>query len=435
MTATIDHNLKTITAVVPGGTDLSNLIPHIEISEKATISPAPETTVDFTGPVNYTITAEDGSVTTYIANITLNANDPILVKNMMNANTTLPDRGLSIDYIVDGVLYLDGNALLTVEPGVTIAFKSVESGINVGENAGLKMAGTAEKPIILSGPVNNDNKGAWAGIIYNSARADNILDYVRIKNAGNIQNVREAAIYLDGNSTLRMTHSSITGSGIYGIVMNSGTLPVFNNNSISECENYPIWCENVNSLNTIGSTNNLVNNKKPFISVPYSISVDEKLTLSNPGVPIRFSENLYVNKDLNLQKGVILEFDYEMALIVNDAGMISAIGDAENPVIFRGSTDEPGYWAGISIETSRNNKLEHCIVTDGGFDGYSKNSNISLWDNSKLSLSNVKLMKSSGYGLQYSGSINLKHSDVVFDQCALGKVYDYDNELIDANLP
>lgn len=50
-----------ISAEVAFGVDVTNLVPSIEISPRATISPEPGIATDFTGPVVYTITAEDGS--------------------------------------------------------------------------------------------------------------------------------------------------------------------------------------------------------------------------------------------------------------------------------------------------------------------------------------------------------------------------------------
>lgn len=50
-----------IFAEVPFGTDISNLIPSIEISPKASIGPAGGVSNNFTNPATYTVTAEDGS--------------------------------------------------------------------------------------------------------------------------------------------------------------------------------------------------------------------------------------------------------------------------------------------------------------------------------------------------------------------------------------
>lgn len=70
--ASIDTIQRTVTALLPIGTNLSNLTPSIIVSSKAIISPASGISQDFTKPVTYTITAEDGSVKTYIANIVEN---------------------------------------------------------------------------------------------------------------------------------------------------------------------------------------------------------------------------------------------------------------------------------------------------------------------------------------------------------------------------
>lgn len=49
-----------------GGFDKTNLTPTIEMSEYATISPPPDAPQDFTDPVTYTITAEDGTKFEYL---------------------------------------------------------------------------------------------------------------------------------------------------------------------------------------------------------------------------------------------------------------------------------------------------------------------------------------------------------------------------------
>lgn len=49
-----------VTATVPFGTDLTTLVPSIEISDKATISPPSGVANDFTDPASYIVTAENG---------------------------------------------------------------------------------------------------------------------------------------------------------------------------------------------------------------------------------------------------------------------------------------------------------------------------------------------------------------------------------------
>jgi len=58
-----------ITLNVPYGTDVKNLIPAIVISTGATVSPASGIAQDFTKPVAYVITAQDGSIRSYMVTV------------------------------------------------------------------------------------------------------------------------------------------------------------------------------------------------------------------------------------------------------------------------------------------------------------------------------------------------------------------------------
>jgi len=61
--ASIDDALHMVSGSVPYGTDLTSLAPTIEVSMGATINPASGTATDFSSPVTYTVTAQDGSTT------------------------------------------------------------------------------------------------------------------------------------------------------------------------------------------------------------------------------------------------------------------------------------------------------------------------------------------------------------------------------------
>ena len=65
----IDDVEHTVYLEVPTGTDITSLIPTIEISENATISPASGTPQDFSDSVEYTVTAENGDVQVWIADV------------------------------------------------------------------------------------------------------------------------------------------------------------------------------------------------------------------------------------------------------------------------------------------------------------------------------------------------------------------------------
>ncbi|MEM9261738.1 MAG: DUF5018 domain-containing protein, partial [Bacteroidota bacterium] len=59
--ATVDAGNHTVAIEVANGTDVADLTPAITISAGATISPASNVAGDFSAPVTYTVTAEDGT--------------------------------------------------------------------------------------------------------------------------------------------------------------------------------------------------------------------------------------------------------------------------------------------------------------------------------------------------------------------------------------
>lgn len=72
ISAEINQEERLITFSVPILVDPTQLIPSITISEGATISPASGEAMDFSVPQTYTVTAEDGSMSTYVTNLELN---------------------------------------------------------------------------------------------------------------------------------------------------------------------------------------------------------------------------------------------------------------------------------------------------------------------------------------------------------------------------
>ena len=56
---------KTVTLHLPENTDVTHLVPVIEVSEGATVEPASGVAQDFTQPVTYTVTAQNGTTAAY----------------------------------------------------------------------------------------------------------------------------------------------------------------------------------------------------------------------------------------------------------------------------------------------------------------------------------------------------------------------------------
>ena len=65
----INEETHEITATAPNGTQVDNLTPTITVSDKAQVSPESGVAQDFTDPVVYTVTAEDGSQQEYTVTV------------------------------------------------------------------------------------------------------------------------------------------------------------------------------------------------------------------------------------------------------------------------------------------------------------------------------------------------------------------------------
>lgn len=124
--ATINQEQRSITATLPHGTDITSLKPTVIVSENATVRPFSGNTIDFTNPVIYYVTAEDGSEQSYL--ITLS-----IAKSSESQLLTFTFSGLNpaIDAIIDETtksvtaLVPFGTNLKAMIPTLTIKGESV----------------------------------------------------------------------------------------------------------------------------------------------------------------------------------------------------------------------------------------------------------------------------------------------------------------------
>ena len=65
----IDEVLHRVDCVLPAETDITQLVPTIVVSEGATVEPASGVAQDFTNPVTYTVTAQNGTAAVYTVTV------------------------------------------------------------------------------------------------------------------------------------------------------------------------------------------------------------------------------------------------------------------------------------------------------------------------------------------------------------------------------
>ncbi|WP_205402731.1 DUF5018 domain-containing protein [Spirosoma taeanense] len=118
VSASIAQATHAISATVPAEANLTALVPTVSVSAKATVSPASGIAQNFINPVNYTVTAEDGSQQIYEVKIAkgnpTSNNIGCLISRIDNLDTS---ENINFQYDsqgrvtkIDGT-YLSGNTL------------------------------------------------------------------------------------------------------------------------------------------------------------------------------------------------------------------------------------------------------------------------------------------------------------------------------------
>lgn len=301
-------------------------------------------------------------------NVIKNADGQVTLSGSIDKNVTWKDLGLPVDYIVEGRIYLEGNSLVTVEPGVTIMFSGVDGSIEVGENAGIKMQGTKDKPIVLTGPVNNQNVGSWDYVIIQSKRADNILEYVEFKNGGS------GAYLLDVVGKASIKNCTFDGASQNGVsIGQEADITAFENNTIKNCKEYPLSFHNNRALKNFGAGNVFENNGKNFIACfdRYMSDDNSNYAVHKAAVPYFFNDGLdiYNRTTVTFDPGVKIALNRNVKVGMGGEAIVKLTGTTTEPIVFDGAEDKAGYWEGMDLNfTDKDCILENVNIINGGKD-------------------------------------------------------------------
>lgn len=361
----------------------------------------------------------DGETATGPSFTVIEANASLCDVNEIIENTTWPDiaPGNEIDYVVQCAISVKGNALLTIEPGVIIAFEGEESGIYTSEGGGLKAIGTSNDPIIFMGT--SENKGVWKGVYFGSNHPENRLEYVSVMHAGRTasgQSGEKGAVQLsrDEDSSAEIVNCTIENNGGYGLfITDESELKEFSENTITNNEDAPVGLF-FNQLGALDGASDYQGNGKDYIEVWENEIEDDEVNMALVNVPYRFVQSIRYNikNDLNIEAGNILEFTSGAGFRLGEAasdcsntsGSLNATGTMENPITFRGVTSGTGTWLGIGFNSSSpNNKLIYCQISGGGSDGIYNAStfaaNITLQCDSRVTIQNTTISESGEFGI------------------------------------
>lgn len=136
------------------------------------------------------------------------------------------------------------------------------------------------------------------------------------------------------------------------------------------------------------------------------INEDRRLVnlIQDPTIPdYLVTEDIHVKGHLTIDPSVILAFEADKAMYIDNPGVINAIGWGANDIVFTGKNKTPGYWKGLIINSSGVlNKLERVTIEYGGSNpanGVEFPANLALDNSGNLHLVAATIQHSAGYGM------------------------------------
>lgn len=121
--------------------------------------------------------------------------------------------------------------------------------------------------------------------------------------------------------------------------------------------------------------------------------------------------DMYINAELILKPGVVIAFEEDASVYINEGGSLSAKGEANRKITLRGKTNAAGYWRGILVYSNSNsNEFEHAEILNAGSDVMVSGvaASITVTDRARISVGNTRISGSGGYGIHFMEGSNIK---------------------------
>ncbi|MDQ1769197.1 DUF5018 domain-containing protein, partial [Labilibaculum euxinus] len=189
---TLNEGEHTIGVTLPESTNVTTLSPVIEISDKATVLPASGASQDFTNPVTYTVTAEDGSSQEYV--VTVSVEIPVvssLLINELDCDQASTDTKEFVELYDGGAgnTSLDGYALVFYNGSNDLSYATYDLAGQTTNAQGFFVIGSTEVANVNLSPSGFSlQNGADAVALYKAPAADfpnntavtteNLVDFV-----------------------------------------------------------------------------------------------------------------------------------------------------------------------------------------------------------------------------------------------------------------
>ncbi|WP_247237158.1 hypothetical protein [Telluribacter sp. SYSU D00476] len=335
--------------------------------------------------------------------------DPVLIKESINAKTTLVDRFANPDlpdYIV--TRSIDVNAELTINPGVVVAFER-DVYMHIQDSGYLSAKGQPDKKIKFVGV--QKTKGYWIGIALYSGSNVNVMEHVEIMHTGSrpVHSDIKAALFVYGGSEAQITikNSQLSQNDGYGMYLYEGAiLREFSQNSFTNHTEAGIMVDAMNVSRLDADSKFTGGNGRNVVEVlQSSLEGNKEIEWKSfaDKTPYRLNGELTVNSGWKLNPGVTLEMNRDAIIEISTDGYMSAQGTATEKIKITSASGSAAYWQGIVCYSQVNkNILENAEVRNAGSKILvgEKKTNIAIYgDGASMTIKNTHVSGSGGYGI------------------------------------
>ena len=306
------------------------------------------------------------------------------IANHITIPTLLSNHGDGCDYRVEGDIRITSE--LVIEPGTEVQFAQ-DSRWQIFNTGSIEAVGTKDQRISLRGAVNTT--GYWYGLCFSDNRASR-LEWVDLLNAGKVwsggSSVCRAAIgHGSGDGEpISIVDTLVAGAQTTGLDATQLNLGTFARNTFAANKEYGVRVSaaNLQHLDTASDYSGEsvdAPNSKNFVYLMGTL-VDPGVTHSWPRLnapyfigedAFGYHRNVIIDDrtDVEVGAGTTFVFGTRGGINVWDFSTFTAIGTAEEPVVFTGHVKTPGSWEGLAALDGAL-FLQNTEVSWGGAEGF-----------------------------------------------------------------
>jgi hypothetical protein len=330
----------------------------------------------------------------------------------IDADTIFRDPG--VPYLQQRDVNVTQMAKVSFEAGVDYRM-AVDTSLEIGwagSEATIVANGTTAKPVNFGRA--SETAGMFQSIIIGpKVRSDSVLTNVKIAGGGN----GGAALHLRG--PIKIDTVALDGNQTGLTIEGPGFVAGSKGLSITKTMGHAATVEPNNAV-TLPKGGTFLGNMRDWIVLKRGTYSMEMGTLPNLGVPYRVEGDILTQgmSSLTIEPGTNFVMAADASIEFGWAGgeaTITAVGSAENPIVFKGSDDVVGYWEGLIVNRNvrSSSKLAFVHVVNGGKAGGAA---LRL-RKAAFDVTNSKFAKSAGLGIG-------KPSDDPTDYAAGGNTFE-----------